>query len=514
MSGEIVDTNVFGDVEVTNLGVLITDELIIEKRSGEQYNVLTAITEAFLNTSVVTANLSDHLIDELPFDLSGYWPLYSVEANAQAASNTGTTTVVGANWMPNLTNASSADGVDYFLGTHVDQSLEVETFVINGSTDSNIDHKLTTGGITIFSEDVSGWFSEFTADTNFDVSGFVDSSGGLRGVVSASEGLYIKYPDASGLQYINVIPALTALLGLSAATPYVSTGTERESLHRFSYSIDFDVEIPISIEAEIHLPDFELSNQGVDAMKFIHNEIGISVNDDPSGNRIQAVNGNLIEFDTPSLETLTIEPKSARAQEYADNWLDLSGHSFHTLIKGLFGQMLLDSGTVPVELTLDTSGTNGEAFIGYITDDSLQLNVSPKKVGWVESGVDVSGQSYFQDEHDNLTTSLQNAFRDIWDGANKDDNIDWYAALYNKTQTGPLFINGDIFSIPVELTMRFTISSGNEPGPGTPLQGYTDSGGADDGKLTPLAISITNVVTATDQTFEEKWRFVYNFRAQ
>ena len=506
----------FTDIEVTSLGVLTVDTLVIEKRDGTQYSVLDAIIDAFTNTTLSPAPLiADHLVTEVPFDVSGYWPLYSIQANANAASNVGTSTAVGSNWMPNLTNASSGVGVDYFLGTHVDQSRSVPTFVVNGSDASGlIDHKLVVSGQTVFSQDGSGWFSAFRADTNFDVSGFVDSSGGKRGVVSVSEGLYIKYPNAEGTVYLKVSTALNALLGLSELPAYITTGTLRESLHRFSYSIDFDVEVPVNIETENYAPDFELSNQTVQAMKFLHNNVGISVVDDPSGNRIQATNGSVVVFQAPNLAKLTINPVSARAKEYADNWLDLSGHSFHSLLKGLFGQMLVNSQVVPIELTLDTSGTRGESFLGYITDDSLQLNVVPKKATWVESSVDPSGQSFFQDEHDRLITSLQTGFRDVWGGANRDTNIDWYASLYQKSQTGPLFTNGDIFSVPIETTMRFTIDNSSEPGPGGVAQGYTDVGGEDKGKLTPLAVSITNVVTSAEEVYEEKWRFVYNFKVQ
>ena len=516
MSGEESDTNTFSDTEVTSVGVLITESLVVEKRDGEQYDILQAIIDAYSTTIVTTAVLSDHIVEEIPVDVSGYWPLYTVEANAEAASNVGTATThtLGGStfYMPDLTNASSGPGVDYFLGDHVDNTLTVPTLVVNGSTDSNVDVKVSAGGLTIFSEDGSGWFSEFNDELNFDVSGggVVDSSGGLRGVLSASTKLYISYPDASGAQYIDVTTALLALLGLSPSTPYVSTGIERSSLHKFSYSIDFDVSIPISIEPENFAPDFELSNQAVNAMEFHHTNVGIVVTDDPSGNRVQSTNGESVYFLAPTLQPMTIEAVSPRAKEYADSWLDLSGHSFHTLIKGLFGQMLSDTQTIPVEVTLDDAGTNGEAFTGIITDDSLERNVEPKKVGWVESSGDVSGQSFFQDEHDSLMLSLRDAFRDVWSGAAKDENIDWYAALYKKTQTGDLFTNGDTFSVPIELTMRFTIASNTEPNQ-TPLNQYTDPGGADAGQLTPLAITITNIVTTSDQEFESKWRFIYNF---
>ena len=506
----------FTDVEVTSLGVLTVESLIIEKRDGSQYDVKQAILDAFTNTTITnpTPLLANHLVNEVPFDVSGYWPLYLSEANAQAASNVGTATPRVLNtityYMPNLTNASSGVGVDYFLGTHVDKSLSVPIFVVNGSADaSGVDHKLVSGGITIFSEDGSGWFSAFGTITAL-AEPLVDSAGGKRGVVSVSEELYIKY----GSQYIRVTSALNALLGLSEFPAFITTGTERESLHRFSYSIDFNVEVPINIETENYAPDFKLSNQTDEAMKFFHNNVGILVTDDPSGNRVQAKFGNVVEFKAPTLKKLTVEPMSKRANDYADNWLDLSGHTFHTLIKGLFGQMLANSQTVPIELTKDTSGTVGEKFLGYITDDSLQRSVKPKKATWVESSSTLETQSFFQDEHDNMIASLQNGFRDVWSGTHADKNIDWYAALYKKSQTGPLFTNGDIFSVPVELTMRFTIDNSSEPGPDGPVAGHTNSAGADKGSLTPLTVSITNVVGSSDQIYEEKWRFIYNFKAQ
>jgi hypothetical protein len=567
-----VDTNTFEDVEVSNYGVLIVDNLIIQNTAGDQFDILDALKLVYADSNKTLEDISKYVEGELPMDIDGQYPLYSTTQFAtdvafaggqgvtpvDLATVDGTTILLetatyrvvaisgasdsaafpdGDYYMPCFNDVADVDeGTKYFLTTpHVDESVTIDTMVVDGSTDSTVDIRLNAGGYKLYSQadedasfDASGaglgwWDYLFSEIANFTLAAdtFTDSSGGHRGVVSVSNGLYLKYDDTNG-GYLNVIAAITGIFGIDT-TPYDPTGVVRQSMHKFSYTIDFEVEIGVNLTPETYVADFEISNQGVDvtvdqAMTLYADNIGITVSDDTNGNTIQSASGDDLGFLTNTSIPVTVTPVSPRAMEYQDTWLHPTGHTFHTLLKGLFGQMLVNTGTVPVEVTTDATGGDGEAFIGYITDDTLLRNVVSKKVGWLTSAdnttVDNSAtQSTFQDEHDSLVTTLTEAFKEIWTGDSSDMNIDWYATLYNRTHTGTLFSSGDVFSLPVEITMRYTISSDSgEPAylsttPGT----YVDT--VDTTKtLVPLSVSVTNVVTSEyNQVVEEKWRMLYNF---
>jgi hypothetical protein len=445
MSGEIVDTSIFTDSEVTSLSILVVDTLVFEYRDGAQRNVLDALNDAISSSTVVT------------FDLNNYTITYGE--------------------LPVLDTS---------------EDLLIDTMLVNGSTDSNVDHAITVAGVSLYSEDASGLFNMYTTD----VSGFTDSLEGLRGVVNASTEIYIGN-GAGG--YIKLGLAVNALFGLLPFTSYDQTGTtQRRSLHRFGFGMgDLEVEIPISIDVENYLSDFIIENidSSADAIVFNQDQFQISIGVDASGKFVKSLGAFTVQFVSNTDTNFKITAVSSRAKEYADSWLEEDTHNFHSLYKGLFGQMLLNSGIVPVELTSDKAGIVGESFLGYITDDSLERNVVPKFTDWVKT--DAPGGSFFEQEHHQIMTNLQTGFRNIW---GVDQNAEWYSS----GKSGPLFTDGDVFSVPLEVIMRYKISTDvSEPDFGSGMNGTTN--------LDPVAISINNIVTTTDFEASENWRFVYKF---
>lgn len=462
-SGLLVDTNSFYDTEVTSLNKLVVDTLVFEKRDGTQLDMLTVLTNEISGTTVSTFNLNDYVI-------------------SSAVMNT------------QLTDSNLFDTTE---------DMQIDTMVVNGSTDSTIDHKLGVSGFSLFSEDGSGFFNATTASST---SGVVDSSGGLRGVVNVSREIYLK--DGNG-DYIQLGLAVYALIGLLPMTEYVSGGNViRKSLHSFNFSMESNnVDIPVTIALEDYVPDFIIENITNDAsgtFQFNFNDFAIDIGVDSSGSFVKSLGAFSVVFDVNTDTLIKVTPVSPRAKEYQDTWCEETSHNIHTLFKGLFGQMLVNSGIVPVEVTQNSSGTRGEAFTGYITDDSLERNVVPKFDGWI-SNTDGSGSSsFFEQEHDQIITNLQTSFRDIW---MNDNNAEWYANLYNSTTSGPIFTPGDTFSVPMEISMRYKIQSDdNEPNYTAGLNGNTNLDG--------MAASITNIVTSTSAEAEETWRFIYKFNVQ
>ncbi len=463
MSGTILDTNSFYDTEVTSLNKLVVDTLVFEKRNGTQLDMLTVLTNEISGTTVSTFNLNDYVIS-------------SAVMNTQLADS-------------NLFDTT--------------EDMQIDTMVVNGSTDSTIDHKLGVSGFSLFSEDGSGFFNATTASST---SGVVDSSGGLRGVVNVSREIYLK--DGNG-DYIQLGLAVYALIGLLPMTEYASGGgVIRKSLHSFNFTMeDVQVDIPVTIALEDYVPDFiieNITNDASGAFQFNFNDFAIDIGVDSSGSFVKSLGAFSVVFDVNTDTLIKVTPVSPRAKEYQDTWCEETSHNIHTLFKGLFGQMLVNSGIVPVEVTQNSSGAQGEAFTGFITDDSLERNVVPKFDGWV-SNTDGSGSSsFFEQEHDQIITNLQTSFRDIW---TNDNNAEWYANLYNSTTSGPIFTAGDTFSVPMEISMRYKIQSdNNEPDHTGGLKGNTN--------LDAMAVSITNIVTSASAEAEETWRFIYKFNVQ
>jgi hypothetical protein len=448
MSGQEVDTNIYSDSEVTSLSIVVTENLIFQSRDGTQRNFLDTLNDAIFSTTVVT------------FDLDTY--------------------TIPAGQLPILDSS---------------EDLSIDTLVVDGSTDATVDHKLTVAGIILYSEDGAGLFNQYETD----VSGFVDSLGSLRGVVNASTEIYLGNGVGS---YIKVGLAVTGLFGLLPAVEYNSSGSVlRRSLHRFGFGLEnFAVEVPVSIDVENYVPDFILENSDSgNAFVFNYNNFKINIGVDASGNFFRSLGAFSVQFVSNTDVPLKITPVSARAKEYADSWLEYETHNFHSLYKGLFGQMLVNSGIVPVELTLDKVGIAGESFLGYITDDSLERNVIPKFRGWVSS--DSSGGSFFEQEHAQIMTNLETSFRNIW---SVDENAEWYANLYNSVTSGPIFAVGDTFSVPLEVAMRYKIATDEiEPDFAAGMKGAAN--------LDPVAVSISNIVSSLVVESEEKWRFVYKF---
>ena len=452
MSGESVDTNVFNDDEVTSLSIIVVDNLIFQTRAGLQRNVLDALNDAVTSNTVAT------------FDLENY--------------------TISAGDLPSLDSS---------------EDLSLDTIVINGSTDSAIDHKVAVAGLSIYSEDGSGFFNGYVAN----VSGFVDSSGesgSLRGVVSASKEIYLGN-GAGG--YIKLGLAMNGLFGLLPAVQYSDTGNAvRQSLHRFGFGLEnFAIDIPIRLDVEDYLTDFIIENNesSGNAFAFNFNEFQINIGSDASGKFLRSLGAFSVQFVSDTDAPFKLTPVSPRAREYADSWLETDAHTFHSLLKGLFGQMLVNSGVVPVELTLDKLGSTGEPFIGYITDDSLERNVVPKFTDWVNT--DASGGSFFEQEHSQIMANLGTSFKNIW---SVDANAEWYANLYNVKSSGPVFNVGDTFSVPIEVLMRYEIrTDDDEPNYNEGMNGSEN--------FEPVAVSISNIVTRSTVETEEKWRFVYKF---
>lgn len=206
------------------------------------------------------------------------------------------------------------------------------------------------------------------------------------------------------------------------------TPTVRESSYTFKYTVDFEQNIGGSkrkapVDMAITSPSFNLNSNSF---------IVDWTNGEP-----RSYGAETIRIDADSLTPLTIVAHSKRAKEYT--WLNGKvAHSMNSLLKGLFGEMLLTTGIVPVERTINESGENGnEPYVGYITTPSLVRSIVQ------------SPESYFKNEHQNIIHELEKYYRKLW----KEDEREFTNILNNDNG----FISGDIVKIPIDITMRYRL---------------------------------------------------------
>ena len=203
---------------------------------------------------------------------------------------------------------------------------------------------------------------------------------------------------------------------------------EHLSLYTFKYTIDTNQTSKITSKQSVI--DMMIYSE---TLCFKKRKFDIDWN---SGNP-RSLGSNTIEFSANSKNPIRVVPMSRRTKK--QRWIYEGGnHTFNTLLKGLFGEMLLSTGIVPVERTIDESGLHGnEAFAGYITTKSLQRSITqPASV-------------YFNDSHNNIINDLNMFYKTLW----KEDEIEFVNIFHNNKG----LIEGDILKIPVEITFKYTL---------------------------------------------------------
>jgi hypothetical protein len=209
----------------------------------------------------------------------------------------------------------------------------------------------------------------------------------------------------------------------------------RTSMYTLKYNIDLDkktkgttVKSPIHFliySADANTPNFE----------FYPNEFSV----DWEGNKPISTGASTIIFKNDPQKKIRIVPNSKRAKKYV--WLNGKTHTMETLLKGLFGEMMLSTSIVPAERTKDDSGVDGnEPYNGYITTKSLIRSIVQ------------SPSSYFKTENANIVSELTKYYRMLW----TEDEEAYSNILTTETKKG-VFTRGDILEIPVDVRMRYNM---------------------------------------------------------
>lgn len=147
-------------------------------------------------------------------------------------------------------------------------------------------------------------------------------------------------------------------------------------------------------------------------------------------------NTKSLKFNIDKNSLLTIESNSDRAKSY--HWINnyKNNHTFGSLIKGLFGEMLIQSNKFPVERT--KSATRQNPYSSLITNESLTKCID-------------NANEYFSTIHDNIISGLEKYYTDLW------NNDEYIANIINKNKR--FYRDGDIIGIPFDINTRCAIKS-------------------------------------------------------
>lgn len=202
---------------------------------------------------------------------------------------------------------------------------------------------------------------------------------------------------------------------------------EHLSLYTFKYTVDATQGSRITHQKSVH----DIMMYG-DTLVFQKNQFDLDWN---SGNP-RSIGSDTVEFSVNSSSPIRITPVSRRARRIG--WIHDEHHTFNTLLKGLFGEMLLSTGIVPVERSIDNQGLNGnEPFTGYITARSLQRSITQ------------DASTYFSQCSDGIVEDLKKFYRQLW---NQDETE--FVNIFHENNG---LLEGDILKIPVYITLRYAI---------------------------------------------------------
>ena len=201
----------------------------------------------------------------------------------------------------------------------------------------------------------------------------------------------------------------------------------RESLFTFRYIVDSE---NLTKEDKRVVTDFVIDGTISNDLLFYPNEFFVDwENSVPKSSGASSIN-----FFVGSNDKIKITPISKRAKRY--KWVNTDNHSFNTLLKCLFGELLLGTRVVPVEMI------DGGEFNKSLTEESLTRVMKHYK------------PSYFGNEHDKIIRKLKQFYVNLWT-----NNENAYASILNTEGERGVFNSGDILKIPVDIVFRYKIQN-------------------------------------------------------
>lgn len=358
-------------------------------------------------------------------------------------------------------------------------------------------------------------------------------NGKFENDVYVTDELYLHYDDEGDAgHYILLSAAMAAMQGL--LTSVLDINPVKRSLHKFGYTLEFDVDAGINVTVEDYNPDIILEGGqltlNTDCQIFISDNIN-----DPITSSCTIAN---FELGTALDATFTTVTKSGTAGDgntvtgncaQYGTWLQ-DGMTSNNLFKGLFGELLAESPIVsafrdsnnemvaddlfelvvqrPGKLTLDTQiflpGQGVSVPSNPVTYTSQYDSNNP----WLDQ--------YFRLEHAQLMNELSAAFVNVWSNTT---NIDWYVTAFNIKESGPLFNTGnngtpDTFRVPVDVTFNYEIVNANYDTDTLVTNSNTPIDTDLTASLDPMAFEISNLVDTNNDglgKIQKTYRLEYVF---
>ena len=484
-------TDGFNDVELTTFNILSVDTLLIQAGSDlndsntpQPVNVKELLIAAVDQASNIdTFNVDDYLIP------SGNLPAILNDSNLVTSQQT---------------------------IMYVENQLHV----------SGMNPYLFLGG-----DSASGGEIQYN-DAAITFDGHDPDNGKFGNDVYVTDELYLYYDDEDDGRYILLSAAMAAMQGLLTAV--LTINPEKRSLHKFGYTLEFDVDAGINVTVEDYNPDIILEGSALT----LHTDCQIFISDninDPITSTCTIAN---FELGTDVDATFTTVTKSGanvtgNCAQYGA-WLQDDGGTgnmtSNNLFKGLFGELLAESPIVsafrdsnnemvaddlfelvverPGKLTLDTQiwlpGQGNSAPSNPVTYTSRYDSNLP----WLDQ--------YFKLEHTQLMNELSAAFVNVWSNTT---NIDWYVTAFNIKESGPLFNTGnnntpDTFRVPVDVTFNYEIVNANYDTDTLVTNSNTPNDTDLTASLDPMAFEISNLVDTNNDglgKIQKTYRLEYVF---
>tara|TARA_Y100000389_G_scaffold125559_2_gene122945 strand:- start:10285 stop:11748 length:1464 start_codon:yes stop_codon:yes gene_type:complete len=214
---------------------------------------------------------------------------------------------------------------------------------------------------------------------------------------------------------------------------YIRQLIDFKSIYTLQYGSNIEcTQLKTSSQSSV---DFEIKCNTYDSMVLNVNRFHLIWN-----NNIPISKGaKTIEFILKPDIPITIIPKTKTAKSY--KWIYEKGHTLNTLLKGLYGEMLSESKTIPIEKTKNNMGLFGnEPFNDYITNKSLTRSIHESPL------------TYFKTKTKDILNNLHQFYRHLWD-----NNEKAYLSILNE-DSGGLFEHGDTITIPIDIYMKYALT--------------------------------------------------------
>lgn len=486
-------TDGFNDVELTTFNILAVDELLIQAGSDlndsntpQPVNVKELLTAAVDQASNIdTFNVGDYLIP------SGNLPAILSDSNLVTSQQT----------IMYIENQLHVSGMNPYL-------------FLGGGSASGGEIQYDAAPITF--------------------SGHDPDNGKFENDVYVTDELYLHYDDEGDAgHYILLSAAMAAMQGLLTAV--LTINPVKRSLHKFGYTLEFDVDAGINVTVEDYNPDIILEG---DALT-LHTDCQIFISDninDPITSSCTIANFELgTDMDVATFTTVTKSGPNVTGNcaQYG-TWLQSDGGTgnmtSNNLFKGLFGELLAESPIVSA-----FRDTNNE----MVADDLFELVVERPGKLTLNTQIWLPGQGssepsnpvtytsrydsnnpwldqYFKLEHTQLMNELSAAFVNVWSNTT---NIDWYVTAFNIKESGPLFNTGnnntpDTFRVPVDVTFNYEIVNANYDTDTLVTNSNTPNDTDLTASLDPMAFEISNLVDTNNDglgKIQKTYRLEYVF---